>query len=458
MTDRNDGRPVVFRLNKHTRSRQGCQTCRSRKVKCGEEHPQCRNCVRAKRECIWTRPWQFRDLNTMLAQPCTVVQSRPMQASKVTDRHSNGMSNNTMSLDFGPRMRLLFYLLGPPLQRCHRGGITRCSILVCLLSPRLLILSVLLKLLLDCRTDHIGDYDRNEVLLTIMLLQISEPFSPISQAGGWISHVDGAAQMIKAEGPKPLNSPYETALFNHARQFTIIIGMLRREDIFFNQPQWLAITKSAPAAYHATTLLDIGSSIPGMLAETDKILANNSPEHVVYELLQKLDSTGEAVVTWITDFFSSMAHEISTTIDLKEMDSYNEEMNGDTTFLPVYKFASYRTAWNVTLGWVFHFAILKTIYGILSARTDIHYKLTAPELELEMFRVVTDLSMVIPQFFDRKFGAMGRAVIIIPLGLSTEFYAASGQTRKLEWCHRVAKAVYNPREGLEQIQKPGSNK
>ncbi|KAH0351959.1 hypothetical protein KCU81_g2097, partial [Aureobasidium melanogenum] len=303
--------------------------------------------------------------------------------------------------------------------------------------------------------EHIGDYDRNEVLLTIMLLQISEPFSPISQAGGWISHVDGAAQMIQAEGPKPLNTPYETALFNHARQFTIIIGMLRREDIFFNQPQWLAITKSAPAAYHATPLLDIGSSIPGMLAKTDKILASNSSEHVVYELLQKLESTGEAVVTWINDFFSSMAHEISTTIDLKELDSYNEEMNGDTTFLPVYKFASYRTAWNVTLGWVFHFAILKTIHKILKSRADIHYRLTTSELELEMFRVVTDLSMVIPQYFARSFGAMGRAVITIPLGISTEFYLSSGQTRQLEWCHRVAKAVYNPREGLERIQKPG---
>ncbi|KAG9857988.1 hypothetical protein KCU98_g981, partial [Aureobasidium melanogenum] len=305
--------------------------------------------------------------------------------------------------------------------------------------------------------EQISNYDRNEVLLTIMLLQIAEPFSPISQAGGWVSHVDGAAQMIQSEGPRPLNTPYETALFNHARQFTIICGLLRREDIFFNQPQWLAITKSAPAAYHATPLLDIGSSIPGMLAETDKVLSNNSPDHVVYELLRKLDSTGEAVIAWIDDFFSSMAHEIGTTVDLNEMEEYKEEMNGDTTFLPVYKFASYRTAWHVTLGWVFHFAILKTIYDILTSRGEIRYKLTALELEFEMLRVVTNLSMVIPQFFARTFGAMGRAVIAIPLTISTEFYSSSGQAMELEWCLRVSKAVYNPRAGLKHIQEPEWN-
>lgn len=105
MADQTDDRAIVFRLSKHARSRRGCQTCRSRKVKCDEEHPQCRACVRAKRECIWTRPcWKFRDQNTMLAQAYTVIGSRPQEASKVANRSSNGISNTiTISLDDGRR-------------------------------------------------------------------------------------------------------------------------------------------------------------------------------------------------------------------------------------------------------------------------------------------------------------------------------------------------------------------
>jgi hypothetical protein len=36
---------------KITRTRTGCQTCRDRKVKCGEEKPQCLNCQRTNHVC-----------------------------------------------------------------------------------------------------------------------------------------------------------------------------------------------------------------------------------------------------------------------------------------------------------------------------------------------------------------------------------------------------------------------
>ncbi|KND86236.1 Sterol uptake control protein 2 [Tolypocladium ophioglossoides CBS 100239] len=35
------------------RVRSGCQTCRSRKVKCGEQRPICNNCARLKRHCVY---------------------------------------------------------------------------------------------------------------------------------------------------------------------------------------------------------------------------------------------------------------------------------------------------------------------------------------------------------------------------------------------------------------------
>ena len=43
--------PVATRKKKITRTRTGCQTCRDRKVKCGEEKPSCLKCQRTNLVC-----------------------------------------------------------------------------------------------------------------------------------------------------------------------------------------------------------------------------------------------------------------------------------------------------------------------------------------------------------------------------------------------------------------------
>ncbi|KAG9962142.1 hypothetical protein KCU61_g4879, partial [Aureobasidium melanogenum] len=294
-----------------------------------------------------------------------------------------------------------------------------------------------------------GKYERNEVLLAIFILQLGEP--PISEVGGCLPRIDGAARSFQYEGPRHLSSSYDTALFALARQHAILGALLRREHTFFNQPQWLYISQSAPVINHITHFLDIGTSVPGLLAETDKVGSNIRSEHFVYELLQRLDCTCEAVVAWNNEFCSSMKHEISTTIDIKEMEAYNEDMEGDSTFLPVFKFASFRTAWYITLGWTFQYTILKSIYDILTIRVDVVYKHKALEIEILMSRVITNLSMVIPQLFAKRFGAIGRAAITLPLTILTEFYSSRGRARELDRCRKIEKAVNHPREGLKPM-------
>lgn len=258
--------------------------------------------------------------------------------------------------------------------------------------------------------------------------------------------------MFQYEGPRSLSSTYDTSLFTQARQHATIVGIMRRKPTFFSQPQWLIISKTAPVINHATRLLDIGSLIPDLLAETDKVRSNICSEHIVNELLQKLSHTSQELVTWIDEFCLSMDHEISTIIDLSDMEAYNEAMNGDATFLPVFKFASFRTAWRIILGWTFHYTILKAIHDILTTRPDATYKNDVSEIEFEMLCVITNLCMTIPQLFARHFGALSRMVINLPLLISTEFYLSRGQAMELNWCKRVAKAVYDPREGLKPIR------
>ena len=45
----------------HSKVRTGCQTCKTRRIKCGEEKPSCARCVAARRDCVYKplRMWLF---------------------------------------------------------------------------------------------------------------------------------------------------------------------------------------------------------------------------------------------------------------------------------------------------------------------------------------------------------------------------------------------------------------
>jgi len=51
-----------------SRSRNGCWTCRQRKVKCDEGRPTCSSCARLGRDCVWGQRWNFNDLNIRTRQ------------------------------------------------------------------------------------------------------------------------------------------------------------------------------------------------------------------------------------------------------------------------------------------------------------------------------------------------------------------------------------------------------
>jgi hypothetical protein len=41
------------------RTKTGCLTCRKRRIKCGEERPMCKNCIKSKRHCEWRSAYYF---------------------------------------------------------------------------------------------------------------------------------------------------------------------------------------------------------------------------------------------------------------------------------------------------------------------------------------------------------------------------------------------------------------
>jgi hypothetical protein len=68
------------------RTKTGCLTCRKRRIKCGEEKPFCKNCVKSKRECAgYVQPLVYKQQQGLSNQDC---ESRASQSDG--EFHFNG--------------------------------------------------------------------------------------------------------------------------------------------------------------------------------------------------------------------------------------------------------------------------------------------------------------------------------------------------------------------------------
>ncbi|KAH0174712.1 hypothetical protein KCU67_g620, partial [Aureobasidium melanogenum] len=55
------------------RSRDGCRTCRLRKVKCDETRPICGCCTKSKKDCVWGQIWKFSDSSPTVRRNYKIV-------------------------------------------------------------------------------------------------------------------------------------------------------------------------------------------------------------------------------------------------------------------------------------------------------------------------------------------------------------------------------------------------
>lgn len=62
------------------RTKTGCQTCRRRRIKCGEERPNCQNCTKSKRDCQgYNQPVIFKEPLSVFRPPASI--SRLLKAA-----------------------------------------------------------------------------------------------------------------------------------------------------------------------------------------------------------------------------------------------------------------------------------------------------------------------------------------------------------------------------------------
>src|SRR5579859_5106135 len=79
--------PTYGRKRKITRTRTGCQTCRDRKVKCGEEKPECINCQRTNHVSLCDVPRLTLDLSWICSSYGIQVLSQVAQGEQFRRGH-----------------------------------------------------------------------------------------------------------------------------------------------------------------------------------------------------------------------------------------------------------------------------------------------------------------------------------------------------------------------------------
>lgn len=88
------------------RSKNGCNACRRRKVRCNEKRPRCGHCERLNLECTWNRPVQARSSSMQSTQSLAVASPQPatqhIYQSNVTPMEGFGMNGSTFFDFTGP--------------------------------------------------------------------------------------------------------------------------------------------------------------------------------------------------------------------------------------------------------------------------------------------------------------------------------------------------------------------
>ncbi|KAL2831103.1 hypothetical protein BDW59DRAFT_6891 [Aspergillus cavernicola] len=261
----------------------GCQTCRSRRIKCDEAHPHCNACVRSGRECpgyphpldVMLRPQKAftRKSNSssptalsrrhnnvdvergsttfeFLCPPCLPQHPTPL-ASIIHPQIPDGlylpMEDNVTALFFNsylyaPRDPLIrqgsmdllpqMYGAAPPDSHLRMSALAVAFFSVAAWTRQEHLLEsaqqCFVKALSRTRRALQGDFEQrfDEILMTLLTLHIYEQFTSIKEnKPSPKAHLRGAIALINSCGPERRNSPLSDTLSNAVQAEVINIAM-----------------------------------------------------------------------------------------------------------------------------------------------------------------------------------------------------------------------------------------
>lgn len=251
-------------------------------------------------------------------------------------------------------------------------------------------------------------------------------------------------KLVEDRGPRTISNRYGTVLFQHVRQGAILWGMSTRQKIPFDSPPWISMSVCAPMTSPETRLLDLGISLPNLLAIGDQFRARNHDNEVERESYwHVLSAAFQQITTWVETYIIDKAV-ITKTCDPCCFGSFLEAIDS-FPFEEAFLCQSFNDAWYLSMAWTFLFAVQKAQMSMLSL--PLHPVEGRAELNRSMDVTASQLCMTIPQFFNPSFGFLGRASINLFLQLLLSYFETRCDERMVKFCRDVEDSLEKSRFG-----------
>lgn len=196
----------------HTKSRNGCTTCKRRRVKCDETRPVCKNCQHLRLECLYASPAvlscaDLQLMNLRLLHHYDTEVARTISDSGISTEAIWSRDVVEMGLEFPFLMHAILMFSATHL--AQREPKEYCNVVV---QHRSMALT-----LLRSEVQHINSENLDPLVATSVLLildamanaSLPSRMTPSSlPASTWLHHVRGAATILLAVGVQPPTSKF----------------------------------------------------------------------------------------------------------------------------------------------------------------------------------------------------------------------------------------------------------
>ncbi|KAK4494507.1 hypothetical protein PRZ48_014805 [Zasmidium cellare] len=478
----------------------GCEKCRQRKVRCDEGKPRCNRCAEYGVACPGYRPPAERDLH-FVDQTRHIARksgSELTTASPDKTKHNIGTQfrwRNQFSgeiIQSGPipmnnknlhRVQLLSTFMGLYLPKRRDAKMMSHFAYITAL-PNVDLSTPLLQVAVDtvclaelgslydderCLQEARGAYVRalpmlkNElekpashqmpkdaILASITILALCELFDAIAKGNfggqGWISHVQGAQQYIRAHGPEIISSPFGWLLFHNIRHGSLCMGLVRRKAVFFAERKWLKLTKSLSKSDAYVALYDIALQAPGLFERADMIKWSDQFDLEFIRLCTDLCRLREEFDGWEEYHHPKCGYNI---VNIEEMEEFARLCDNGTfrsafTFSAVQLCSQFQLYWITSLMLDFTIANLYRLYGKDRILPDLclFTSRTKQDFWRSMYVNATNYCRSIPYCCEPETASAGRIGTFL-LRITQSFLEIAGYTPELEWCKAVRTMLEN---------------
>jgi hypothetical protein len=269
------------------------------------------------------------------------------------------------------------------------------------------------------------DHERlfsDETLIACMLLTAYETLEGSSlDHVEWTSHAQGAARLIELRGPERHQNGQAHRAFLASRISTIYASIIQRQSTYLAAQEWRSIPWTDEPRTYLDQLLDIATSIPGLLERIDKNLDANAADD--NELLKDFFSTKKSLDDWRQQLRKE-----------NEPQAFKHKGSSKDDYYPFKSalwFDNYVHAFDMFLFHTYSLVITEAIQCLNNSPG------ADDQQSFDSASHAKSIAKMVPYCLQPEMGALGFCIINIPLLQARQYFHRVSNATVVEWIDKI---------------------